>query len=238
MEKDKLNPGGRFKDVKQPPDLSKKDIYILINEKTISAGEAIAYHMQHLHDHTTIIGMPSAGAAHPSGPRPLLDPKGDKATFNQHFTLAVPSVNDRNSKTGTNWEDEDKKGVQPDILVRDITYELALLTDEIVPEKRKLYVRYENDALEYKIMNPNGEAVNGKIVKAEIAVIMESVLPPEVRGKLQPLNQDNLKELSPCLPKILDFISSKYPAFGSDALTLAVKQIQSPAPIDRVNFIP
>jgi retinol-binding protein 3 len=241
LKKDELNPdpGGKFKDM-DPPDLSEKDIYILINEKTISAGEAIAYHMQKLRDRTTIIGMPSVGAAHPSGSRPLLDPDGDKAAFNKNFTLAVPSVNDKNSKTHTNWEDEDKKGVQPDIRIRDTTYELALLTDEIKPEKGKLYVRYENDVIKYKIINPGEKVVKGKIEKAEIETNLKVILPPHVWDKLQPLNQDNLKELSPCLPKILDFISRKDPTFGTDALTLAVEQIQAPRPTstNRESFTP
>ena len=210
-----------------PPDLSKKDIYILINEETISAGEAIAYHMkqcQKLRGPTTIIGMPSVGSAHPSGPRPLLDPNGDKAIFNKYFTLAVPSVNDRNSQTNTNWEDENKgkdiKGVQPDHPIRDTTYELASWTDD-KPEKGKYYVRYENNTLEYKVINPDGKEVHSQIDKAELGPILEATLPPSELNILQPLN---LEKLKPCLPRIIDATSGK----GKDALTQAVKEIQEP----------
>lgn len=210
-------------------DLSEKPVYILINERTISAGEELPYDMQQLQlkstpgiPSVTIIGMPSAGAAHSTGPKPLLDPAGNTTAFNQNFILYVPSCTSVNPWSRTNWEDNKlHKGVQPDIFVRNITYDLALMSDDIVPEKGKFYVRCENDTLEYKVMNPRGEVVMGKIEKKELE---DAILFP---SKVDILTPFILKKLDQYFPRILDVASRNGHISGTDALTLAVEKIQA-----------
>ncbi len=78
-----------------------KPVYILMQRKTISAPEAIAYVVQVL-NRGKVIGEVSAGAANP----------GFDIRLNEYFTIFIPNGHVEVSKTGTNWEG---KGVIPDV---------------------------------------------------------------------------------------------------------------------------
>lgn len=79
----------------QPKDkqLSKVDLYILTSKSTISAAEALAYHLKYLRN-AKIIGETSAGAANP----------GRVRRFNNLFTAFIPNRHGKSVVTGTNWE--------------------------------------------------------------------------------------------------------------------------------------
>ncbi|RAV28458.1 S41 family peptidase [Sinomicrobium soli] len=92
-------------------------VYVLISNKTISAGEEFAYDVKHL-KRGTIIGEQSAGAAN----------FGEEFIAKGNFIVWVPTGRAINPMTKTNWEG---KGVEPDIKTEpdkalDTAYEMAL----------------------------------------------------------------------------------------------------------------
>ncbi len=80
---------------------ARKNVAILIDGRTCSAGEDFAYTMQGL-GRATLVGARSCGAAHPTRPFRLTD----------HFRAAIPIARSISPITGTNWEGV---GVIPDI---------------------------------------------------------------------------------------------------------------------------
>lgn len=96
------------------PDLRNVPLYVLVDNKTFSAGEEIAYDLQQ-QGRSTIIGEPTKGGAHPYKTEPLIEDTSDKdsLTFNRHFTVDVPNQKAVNPISQTNWEDGEHKGVQP-----------------------------------------------------------------------------------------------------------------------------
>lgn len=111
-----LHPGGELKG-QSIPDLSKKAVYILTDNRTFSAGEELAYDLQQ-QKRATIIGGPTTGGAHPYKTKPLIaegpESKGD---INSQFTIDIPNATSTNPISKTNWEDGSDKGVQPDIRI-------------------------------------------------------------------------------------------------------------------------
>ncbi|MEO0882844.1 MAG: S41 family peptidase [Pseudomonadota bacterium] len=81
---------------------TERPLVILINSKTFSAPEAVAYSLQAAH-RTTIIGEPSGGGAHMLG-------EGQK--IGSGLDLYIPDTRPISPATGTNWE---STGVIPDI---------------------------------------------------------------------------------------------------------------------------
>jgi C-terminal processing protease CtpA/Prc len=80
-----------------------KRVYILVNNKTISAAEALAYNLQQ-NNIAKVIGDSTYGAANPV-----------KVFFiDNKFHLFVPISIERNSITNTNWE---HKGIEADIKI-------------------------------------------------------------------------------------------------------------------------
>ena len=92
-------------------------VYVLISNKTISAGEEFAYDLKNL-KRGTIIGEQSAGAAN----------FGEEFIAIGNFIVWVPTGRAINPITKTNWEG---KGVEPDVKAKsdnalDVAYEMAL----------------------------------------------------------------------------------------------------------------
>lgn len=81
----------------------RKPIYVLTSANTMSAGESLAYSLQHLH-RATVIGETTAGAANITQPRQLDD----------WFALMLPVVRVIDPVTKTSWEGV---GVRPDVAV-------------------------------------------------------------------------------------------------------------------------
>lgn len=79
----------------QPKDkqLSDIDLYILTSKVTVSAAEALAYHLKYLKQ-AKVIGETSAGAANP----------GRVTRLNHLFTTFIPNRHGVSAVTGTNWE--------------------------------------------------------------------------------------------------------------------------------------
>lgn len=78
-----------------------RPLYILIDGRTASAGESLAYFLQAA-KRATVIGETSAGAANPGG---IVRLPSDFAAF-------IPTGRVTNPVTGTNWEG---RGVVPDV---------------------------------------------------------------------------------------------------------------------------
>ncbi|MEJ2085205.1 MAG: S41 family peptidase [Acidobacteriota bacterium] len=76
-------------------------LYILTARRTGSAAEGFSYALQAL-ERATIIGQPTAGAAHP----------GETFDAIEGFSIFISTGKPLNPVTGSNWE---KTGVQPDI---------------------------------------------------------------------------------------------------------------------------
>ncbi|HWI17108.1 MAG TPA: S41 family peptidase [Vicinamibacterales bacterium] len=85
-----------------PPYGEMRPIYVLIDRRTASAGESLAYFLQAA-KRATVIGETSAGAANPGG---IVRLPSDFAAF-------VPTGRVTNPVTGTNWEG---RGVVPDLV--------------------------------------------------------------------------------------------------------------------------
>ena len=73
--------------------LADVDLYILTSKVTVSAAEALAYHLKYLRK-TRVIGETSAGAANP----------GRVTRINSLFTAFIPNRHSKHIVTGTNWE--------------------------------------------------------------------------------------------------------------------------------------
>lgn len=82
------------------PDLP---LFLLVNDRSASAAEALAYVAQSL-GRGTVVGHPTAGAANPA----------DFFRLDGEFTALIPTAAPIDPRTGTNWE---VVGVQPDVLV-------------------------------------------------------------------------------------------------------------------------
>jgi retinol-binding protein 3 len=80
-----------------------RPIYVLTDNRTISAGEDFAYDLKAVH-RAMLIGQTTAGGANPGVPFRLTT----------HFDIFVPQGQARNPFTGTNWEGV---GVAPDLSV-------------------------------------------------------------------------------------------------------------------------
>lgn len=78
-------------------------LYLLVGPDTLSAAEALAYHLQAM-GRATVIGEPTAGGANP----------GDISLAYSGFSVFIPTATSRSAITGTNWEGT---GVTPDIAV-------------------------------------------------------------------------------------------------------------------------
>lgn len=78
-----------------------KLVYVLISERTASAGEEFAYDLQQL-QRATIIGETSRGAANP----------GSAIEIHPNFNIFIPVAYAKNPISKDNWEG---KGVKPDI---------------------------------------------------------------------------------------------------------------------------
>lgn len=78
-------------------------LYLLVGPETLSAAEALAYHLQAMR-RATVVGEPTAGGANP----------GDFFLADSGFSVFIPTATSRNALTGTNWEGV---GVTPDIAV-------------------------------------------------------------------------------------------------------------------------
>ncbi|WP_312900464.1 S41 family peptidase [Chryseobacterium taichungense] len=78
-----------------------KPVYIIIDDKTFSAGEEFTYDLQAL-KRATVIGKTSAGGANP----------GDEVKIKGQFVAFIPNGKAINPLTKTNWEGT---GVKPDI---------------------------------------------------------------------------------------------------------------------------
>ncbi len=78
-----------------------KEVYVLINEGTVSAAEEFAYNLQAL-GRATLVGRSSAGAAHAR----------EQFQVDEHYFINIPTQRTVNPKTKTNWEGQ---GVAPDL---------------------------------------------------------------------------------------------------------------------------
>jgi C-terminal processing protease CtpA/Prc len=107
-----------------------KNVYILTNKSTSSAGEAFAYNLKAL-KRATIVGETTGGLANLS----------DWIPISQHFELSVPIGNTINPITKTSWEGV---GVKPDI---DVPAAQALKTAHLTALKQLLE---KNTDEEYK----------------------------------------------------------------------------------------
>jgi C-terminal processing protease CtpA/Prc len=108
--------------------LADRDVYILVGSETFSAGEAFAYGMQ-AQKRATVIGEPTAGAAHWTEPQRL----------SAHFVAQVPFSRSLDPVTGRNWEGV---GVAPDVRV---PAGQALATAHLLA-LRKAVARHKDDA--------------------------------------------------------------------------------------------
>lgn len=122
-----------YKTVDTPSQLFDAHVDILTDGTTFSAREEIAYDFQQLNiqlqkdgeqigDRFQVIGEVTRGGAHPEFAFPLMDSSGG---VNDDIILRIPCARSINPTSGTNWEDQEKKGVQPDIAV---DKKLALVT--------------------------------------------------------------------------------------------------------------
>jgi C-terminal processing protease CtpA/Prc len=119
-----------------------KPVYILVNNKTISAAEALAYNLQQ-NKIAKIIGDKTYGAANPV-----------KVFFiSNKYHLFIPISIEKNSITNTNWE---HKGIDADIK---ISSEKALLKAQIMA--------LQNLLLSNTKMELSEKEINEKIVKLE-----------------------------------------------------------------------
>jgi C-terminal processing protease CtpA/Prc len=85
-------PGKKFLD---------KPVYVLTSRQTFSGGEEFTYDLK-TQKRATIIGEPTGGGAHPTGPHRVDD----------HFAIGVPGGRPINPITKGDWEG---KGVEPDV---------------------------------------------------------------------------------------------------------------------------
>jgi hypothetical protein len=86
------------------PRMAKTPVFVLLSERTFSAGEQCAYDLQALH-RATLIGQTTGGGA---------NPEGANHSLGFHFEAFIPNGRALNPITKTNWEGV---GVQPDVKV-------------------------------------------------------------------------------------------------------------------------
>ncbi|MHC4847352.1 MAG: S41 family peptidase [Planctomycetota bacterium] len=112
-----------------------KDVFVLINEGTVSAAEEFAYNLQAL-GRASLVGKNTAGAAHAR----------TQFQVDEHYFINIPTHRTVNPKTKSNWEGQ---GVAPDVEAASdasfaIAYRMALrslsLRDDS-PEAEKEEVR-------------------------------------------------------------------------------------------------
>lgn len=108
-----------------PHQLYDVPVRILTDHTTFSGREELAYDFQQLNiqlqrdglqvgDRFQVIGGVTRGGAHPEFAFPLVDNQGQ---INNDLILRIPYACSINPTSKTNWEDQDKKGVQPDRVV-------------------------------------------------------------------------------------------------------------------------
>ena len=107
-----------YESISTPFKLLDKPVALLVGPNTFSGREETAYDLQQynttLHEgRFTVIGQPTKGGAHPQCSFPLVD--ASSGVINDNLILLVPYARSVNPVSGTNWE---KKGIQPDILVK------------------------------------------------------------------------------------------------------------------------
>lgn len=121
-----------------PYQLFNVPVDILVDETTFSGREELAYDFQQLNiqlqkegkqrgDRFQLIGEVTRGGAHPEFSFPLMSSSGE---VNEHLILRIPYARSINPTSGTNWEDQEKKGVQPDHLI-DKEYALVVAVDHL-----------------------------------------------------------------------------------------------------------
>lgn len=108
-----------------------KPVYILVNNNTISAAEALAYNLQQ-HKIATIIGDKTYGAANPV----------EAFFIGNKYHLFIPISIEKNSITHTNWE---HIGIDPDLK---ISSEKALIKAQIIALENLLKSRIETELTE------------------------------------------------------------------------------------------
>jgi C-terminal processing protease CtpA/Prc len=111
-----------------------KPVYILVNNKTISAAEALAYNLQQ-NKIATIIGDKTYGAANPV-----------KVFFiGNKYHLFIPISIEKNSITNTNWE---HKGIDADVK---ISSEKAFIRTQIIALENLLKSKTKTELTENEI---------------------------------------------------------------------------------------
>jgi hypothetical protein len=70
-----------------------KPVYVLVSERTFSAGEELAYNLKHL-GRARLVGETTRGGAHPARTHRI----------DAYFTISIPFARSINPITGTNWE--------------------------------------------------------------------------------------------------------------------------------------
>jgi hypothetical protein len=93
-----------------------KPLFVLVGPATFSGAEELAYDLQQLRPHTTIVGERTRGGAHPC----------EGYRLHAHLELTVPVARAIGATTGSNWEGT---GITPDVETADAlptAYRLAL----------------------------------------------------------------------------------------------------------------
>lgn len=128
----------RYPTIDTPYQLFNVPVDILVDETTFSGREELAYDFQQLNiqlqkegkqmgDRFQVIGEVTRGGAHPEFSFPMMTSSGD---VNEHLILRIPYACSINPTSGTNWEDQEKKGVQPDHMI-DKEYALVVAVDHL-----------------------------------------------------------------------------------------------------------
>lgn len=137
-----------YKTIDTPSQLFDIPVDILTDETTFSGREELAYDLQQLNiqlqiegkqigDRFQVIGEITRGGAHPEFSFPLVESTG-KA--NNHIIIRIPYARSINPTSGTNWEDQETKGVQPDRVVdkkHALTFAIQHLTTVIQQRESK-----------------------------------------------------------------------------------------------------
>ncbi|HEV7654440.1 MAG TPA: S41 family peptidase [Mycobacteriales bacterium] len=93
-----------------------KPLAVLVGPDTFSGAEELAYDLQQLRPHTTVVGERTRGGAHPC----------EGYRLHPHLELTVPTARALGATTGANWEGV---GITPDVETGDpfpAAYQLAL----------------------------------------------------------------------------------------------------------------
>ncbi|MHC4940689.1 MAG: S41 family peptidase [Planctomycetota bacterium] len=94
-----------------------KQVYVLIDEKTLSAAEEFAYDLQ-AQGRATLVGQSTGGAAHAR----------EQFQIDAHYFVNIPTLRPMHPKTNANWEGT---GVEPDVNAAsesalEVAYRMAL----------------------------------------------------------------------------------------------------------------